>query len=130
LQRFVVLGPGHRYSSLSLYVGGNYTPTEKKRGLIYVFFWWPRCFGLGFEQRAQACAVCGSQDGQRFDAVYDVDDLVSAVESGLHRFAGAAVLLVMAEDGDETTLEPCKVRVGSGRRRGRIRRDGFRGPTH
>jgi len=51
LARFVILSVGSAIFMVSLYVGGNFTATEKKRGLgIYFFFWVAALFWSAFEQ--------------------------------------------------------------------------------
>ncbi len=51
LQRFALLAIGSTVFIVSLYVGGGFTPVEKRRGIsIYVLFWVAALFWSGFEQ--------------------------------------------------------------------------------
>jgi POT family proton-dependent oligopeptide transporter len=51
LQRFVLLATGASLFVASLYMGGNFTPAEKKRGVvIYLLFWIAALFWSTFEQ--------------------------------------------------------------------------------
>lgn len=114
LQRFVVLLAGSSIFIAALYVGGNFSATEKKRGFsVYFLFLVAALFWAGFEQAGSSLTLFA-------DRMSDNQVLGTAFPSTWYQSLNAIFIVVLApvfswmwiKMGDKQPSSPAKFSLG------------------